>query len=177
MDVWLWYPGRNRPPLQLPGPQGAGKRPGLAGDSLSRAFALVGEKADATSAALRGGINAAGKPTGPEGQLKNWLSKLHQVRSELLYNVIDKAEPVFAEAVRDLRRWMRAEGRSAGVQRQDGARELVSWIEEFRRSVIWPLQEAFQDQASDDEDALPTSAAAANTRGAGAAAGTAPMGI
>merc|ERR1719401_1156129 len=114
--------------------------------------------------ALVAAIKQAGKPA--DGvSLKVWLSKLQQVRNEVLYNAVDKAEPVCADAVRDLRRWMRAEGRGATLQRQDGARELVAWIEELRRVIIWPLSEAFQDQASDDDgmDDLVTTGVAANT--------------
>lgn len=178
-DVWQFFAGRTKPPLQMPRTSGGGKKPGLAGDALTRAFAAVGAAADAMAVALQGAISAAGAPSGVGKEpLKGWVTKLRQDKSEALYGSVDRAEPVCGEALRELRRWLRAEGRGAAPARQDGARSLVTWVEECRRCVIWPLQEAFQAEASDSgSDDLPTRASgAANMRGTGAAAGTVPRG-
>lgn len=173
-DVWQVFSGRHRPLLELVG-QGPsdGSKPGLAGDSLSRAFATVGVAADAMGSAVKASIALKGASS---QTLPSWISSLQQNQSEPVYVSVDKAESVFAEAVRDLRRWLRAEGRRASFVRQDGARSLIQWIEDCRRYIIWPLQVAFQAEASDSgDDDLPTRpTSSANMRSTGAAAGTTP---
>mmetsp|Transcript_143584 Transcript_143584/g.459270 ORF Transcript_143584/g.459270 Transcript_143584/m.459270 type:complete len:539 (+) Transcript_143584:3-1619(+) len=178
-DVWHFFTDRHKPMLQISGAGAAVKRPGLSGDSLSNAFGAVGKASDALAAALQAAVAAAGVPDSAAARtLQAWVPKLKHDKLEPLYAAVDKAEPVCAEAVRDLRRWLRAEGRAAGAQRQDGARNLVAWIEECRRQVLWPLQVAFQTEASDaDSEDMPTRASmAANSRSTGAAAGTVPRG-
>mmetsp|Transcript_30129 Transcript_30129/g.76122 ORF Transcript_30129/g.76122 Transcript_30129/m.76122 type:complete len:835 (+) Transcript_30129:139-2643(+) len=179
-DVWHFFSGRNRPMIQLaPSRGGAGKKPGLKGDAVSQGFATVGISVDAIAAAMQAAVSAAGGPPGAGTQsTRSWLSKLRQDRMEPLYSAIEKAEPVCADAVRELRRWLRAEGRSAGFARQDGARSLIAWTEELRRLIVWPMQAAFQAEASDsDPEDLPTrESIAANARSTGAAAGTVPRG-
>jgi len=181
-DVWHFYSGRHRPLIQLPGVLAggsSGKKPGLTGDAVSEAFATVGAAADAIAAAMQAAISASGgPPSAGIKPLRSWLSKLRQDRQEPLYSAVDKAEPICADAVRELRRWLRAEGRAAGFARQDGARSLIAWTEECRRLIVWPMQAAFQAEASDsDPEDLPTrESIAANARATGAAAGTVPRG-
>lgn len=176
-DVWQFYTGRHKPILQIPAAARAGRRPGFGGDAVAQAFAAVGRASDAVTSALAAAATAEGPAEAAGRMLKAWVPKLKQDRLEPLYAAVEKAEPACAEAVRELRRWLRAEGRMAGAQRQDGARDLVEWIEECRRQVLWPLQVAFQAEVSEDED-LPTRASmAANARSTGAAAGTVPQGV
>mmetsp|Transcript_50152 Transcript_50152/g.107950 ORF Transcript_50152/g.107950 Transcript_50152/m.107950 type:complete len:862 (-) Transcript_50152:30-2615(-) len=175
-DVWQFYSGTFKPALQaldVGRLSSSAFSSSLLGDALTQSFKAAGKALDKVSTALEAATKSdavAGKP------LTAWVPKLKQDKNESLYAAVDKAEPVCADAVRDLRRWLRNEGRGSG-RRQHDAQSLVSWIEEYRRQVLWPLQQAFLSEVSDAEsEDLGFRVTAANARSTGAAAGTVPRG-
>merc|ERR1712039_29419 len=87
-----------------------------------------------------------------------WVSQLPDEVGEDLYKTINDADRVLTDGVRDLRIWIRTEGKAptmAASARADDARGVVKWAEKVRREIIWPLQASFEEGESTNMDDIP----------------------
>uniref|UniRef100_A0A7S4RRL2 Uncharacterized protein n=1 Tax=Alexandrium monilatum TaxID=311494 RepID=A0A7S4RRL2_9DINO len=167
LDVWQWWSGRRKPLPPLPtAARGRSTAPAAAegeGDVVAQTLTAAGSAVDAVAKAMRRGATRVplpalgGSAKDQVGPLRSWATKLPDEDGEALYAAANEAEKTMAEGVRELRRWMRTEGGKAAsilvAARADDAKAVSRWAEECRRSVIWPLQAAFEAEPSDHEDA------------------------
>jgi len=171
LDVWHFFTGRERPsaPVTLAsGPGGHDAKLCTSDNTTAKTVAVAGTIVDALAAALRRAVTAyapkLGEPNDNAASLRTWVCELPDNVAEALYTAANNAEQTFAEMVRELRRWLRAQSRGAArpnatmAARIDAARSAVQWAEDCRRSVVWPLQTAFEadvgneSPSSDDEE-------------------------
>lgn len=165
-DVYHWFPGRTKPLPPLPatvrGRTGNATIERGEGDTVAKTLTVCGAAVDAVVGIAK--RSATLVPAPKEGReltvevLRSWVSQLPDAAGEELYKIINDAEKVLADGVRDLRIWIRTEGKAptmAAAARADDARGVSKWAENCRRQIIWPLQAAFEEGESAPIDPEP----------------------
>lgn len=177
VDLWQWFSAIRKPTPPFPAAargrvtNRADVAPGE-GDTVAQTLTDAGAAVDKVGAALCRGVTLVRPVTECERATKDsaallraWVGRLPDADGETLYTAANEAEKCLANGVRELRTWIRTEaGKAANISvaaRADDARAVSQWSEECRRSIIWPLQSAFEAEPSDheggedDEDAPP----------------------
>jgi len=155
LDLWQFFKGSERPPPAMPSTVRYKSNAGSQ-DSVAKAMTDSGAATDKLAEALRKATHCHGSAAvGGVASLRAWLCALPEREAEALYGAANGAEQTLAEAVREIRRWLRAAGHSRtgtkAAAKADGARALAKWAEDCRRSVIWPLQVAFEAEEAGAE--------------------------
>jgi len=148
LDLWQFYKGNESPPPAMPSTVRYKSNAGSQ-DIVAKAMRTSGEAIDKLAETLRKANDCRGiVAAGGVASLRAWAVALSEREAEALYAAANGAEQTLAEAVRELRRWLRAAGHgrtgTKAAAKADGARTLAKWAEDCRRSVVWPLQVAFE---------------------------------
>jgi len=167
VDLWQWFSAIRKPAPPLPAAargrvtNSTDATPGE-GDTVARILTGAGAVVDKLGAALRRGVTLVPSVTqsfaakDSAALLRAWVGKLPDTDGEILYAAANDAEKGLADGIRELRTWIRVEGGKAAnisvAARADDARAVSQWSEECRRSIIWPLQAAFEAEPSDHEE-------------------------